>query len=223
MALSGPLRNEVIPLHNHALSIGRDPQGDVCLDDPAVSRRHCTIHHEESGCALIDSGSFNGTFVNGFFLPMKKLVHGDRFRVGSSVFIYLERDEAPALDSGDANETWTSTLTAPSDRVAYEAPKTAVLDAFLRINAAINGIRSVEQIQACVLKLLFQVIPAERAAFLLTGHNQDEFVSATYARNNAAILVAILLVGKMNQPTVPRRNRPPKQNTHQTRNRRLTT
>src|SRR5881296_4034545 len=82
VAISGPLKGSVFPLGEDDLRIGRDPRGDVYLDDLVVSRRHCTISYGEGGYTVLDLRSVIGTFVNGFCFPVKDLAHGDRIRVG---------------------------------------------------------------------------------------------------------------------------------------------
>jgi len=183
IAISGPLKDSVFPIGDYDLHIGRDRRCDVYLDDPAVSPRHCTIsfEYESEKALLMDPRSINGTFINGFCFSVKFLAHGDRIRTGNSIFVYLEGDEAPSLSLTEAEKNWNSPAKAGERVGSYEAAQSIVLDAFLRINASINGVRSVEDIQARVFELLFQVIPADRAAILLAGHNQGHYVSATYA------------------------------------------
>jgi DNA-binding winged helix-turn-helix (wHTH) protein len=45
--------------------IGRDPDAQVYIDHPSVSRRHALITIGRSGAAIEDLGSRNGTFVEG--------------------------------------------------------------------------------------------------------------------------------------------------------------
>jgi DNA-binding NtrC family response regulator len=45
--------------------IGSHPGNDVVLDDPMVSRFHCSLRRSEQGWHLRDSGSLNGTWLNG--------------------------------------------------------------------------------------------------------------------------------------------------------------
>ncbi len=52
---------------SRAVSIGRDPDCNVVLNDLDVSRRHVTITKNPHGFSVEDSSS-NGTFVGGFFL-----------------------------------------------------------------------------------------------------------------------------------------------------------
>ncbi|MGN6605678.1 MAG: FHA domain-containing protein [Jatrophihabitans sp.] len=46
-------------------TIGRDPDCDVVLDDPSVSRRHATVVRGRAGFTVEDLGSLNGTTVDG--------------------------------------------------------------------------------------------------------------------------------------------------------------
>ncbi|CAL9589558.1 ABC transporter ATP-binding_permease protein [Streptomyces sp. enrichment culture] len=50
---------------SRAYTLGRDPQGDVVLDDARVSWRHATISFNGRSWVIEDHGSTNGTFVQG--------------------------------------------------------------------------------------------------------------------------------------------------------------
>ncbi|MYS31123.1 FHA domain-containing protein, partial [Streptomyces sp. SID7804] len=50
---------------SRSYTLGRDPQGDVVLDDARVSWRHATISFNGRSWAVEDHGSTNGTFVQG--------------------------------------------------------------------------------------------------------------------------------------------------------------
>jgi predicted component of type VI protein secretion system len=93
VAISGPLKNSVFPLGDYELRMGRDPNVDVYLDDPAVSRRHCSICPMGDRYSLVTNVPNVSTFVNGFWFPVKSLTNGDRIRVGSSVFVFLDQDD----------------------------------------------------------------------------------------------------------------------------------
>ena len=51
---------------NDALSVGRQPDCDLVLDDGSVSKRHAVLtwDGEKKQCRLKDLGSTNGTFLN---------------------------------------------------------------------------------------------------------------------------------------------------------------
>lgn len=75
-----------IPIESGSIcSIGRDAQNTIVLDDASVSRRHVMIDCQPAGdCYVIDSGSRNGTFLNGSRVGARaRLNHGDRLKVGT--------------------------------------------------------------------------------------------------------------------------------------------
>ena len=49
----------------HPVSIGRLPDNNVVIDNPAVSGRHARVYREGNHYVLEDLKSTNGTFVNG--------------------------------------------------------------------------------------------------------------------------------------------------------------
>ncbi|HYR88559.1 MAG TPA: sigma 54-interacting transcriptional regulator, partial [Terriglobia bacterium] len=183
VAISGPLKGSPFLIDESDLVIGRGRSCQVCLDDPSVSLRHCSISCGDGYSLLLDLGSAGGTFTNGFCFPLKVLVHGDRVRIGRSMFVYVESDEIdPAMLKLTPAEEQCDRLGATQRAGAYEAARTTVLEAFLQIAASINGIHDAAEIQSRVLELIFQVISVERAAILLFGHDQDRIISGTYRR-----------------------------------------
>ena len=72
-------------------TLGRDPQGDIVLDDARVSWRHATISWSGRSWVIEDHGSTNGTWVNGnrvaTYLP---LGYGDELQIGR-IRLRLER------------------------------------------------------------------------------------------------------------------------------------
>ena len=125
---------------------------------------------------------FSPYFVNGFCYPSKILDDGDRIRICSSVFVYLQRAQAevdPAeLQLTAAEENWDRDAHLRDS--SYEPAKAVVIEALLKIHSSLQMIRDPEQIQSRVLDLIFQVIPVERAALQLTGHDQGRIVSTIY-------------------------------------------
>ena len=80
----GPHGGTKIPLSRAVTTIGRAPFNDVLLDDVGVSRQHARIQSDSAGYWIIDSGSANGTFVNGERVSDRPrlLRHLDRIEVG---------------------------------------------------------------------------------------------------------------------------------------------
>jgi ABC-type multidrug transport system ATPase subunit len=74
-----------IQLADH-LAIGRDPGGDVVLNDPAISRRHAIVKRTAGGFKLTDLRSTAGSFVNGHRFDEHELTVGDRIQFGPFFF-----------------------------------------------------------------------------------------------------------------------------------------
>jgi hypothetical protein len=75
-------------LDSAAMSVGRGPQNDLALpDDDYASAEHARLEPRRDGIWLEDSGSTNGTYVNGVKVSQpRKLVPGDILRVGETDF-----------------------------------------------------------------------------------------------------------------------------------------
>jgi len=84
-----------IPLDKPRLTIGRKPDNDLVIDNPAVSGHHALIFSEGGVFFIEDLGSTNGTFVNDAKIQKEKLKNSDRVAVGAHVLIYQD-EIAPA-------------------------------------------------------------------------------------------------------------------------------
>ncbi|MSP93566.1 MAG: FHA domain-containing protein [Myxococcales bacterium] len=86
--------------------IGADPaQCDVVFREPSVSSRHCELSLGPSGLLIMDTGSTNGTFVNGMRLDPHRPVAvavGATIDLGRSCRWLLGPDHAAMLGPGPA-------------------------------------------------------------------------------------------------------------------------
>ena len=184
MAISGSLRGTVRHLIDGPISIGRSSANDFRLVDPAVSRQHCTIELVEGGYELTDLDSHNGTFVNGVPVRRKALEHGDTIRVGRSELLFLVRegddsnDKTLILsDEPSVSEMETIRPDHPAFRTttAVEVGRMARdLAALFRISDVVNSIRDLDALQRELLRLIFEVVPAENGAIVLITGLDDE-------------------------------------------------
>ncbi len=84
VAVSGPHAGQSFAARSGAV-IGRDPQAEIALpNDTSASRRHARIVQEALSLAIEDTGSTNGTFVNGQRITRQSLVPGDTVLVGGT-------------------------------------------------------------------------------------------------------------------------------------------
>jgi transcriptional regulator with PAS, ATPase and Fis domain len=87
-----------LPLEPRRWSLGSRGHCDLLVDDPFVSRVHCTLVREPDGALMLhDHGSKNGTLVDGTPAFAARLVPGARVLVGQTHLIAVgEADAAGA-------------------------------------------------------------------------------------------------------------------------------
>jgi len=202
LVIAGPSKDSTIPLPDGESTLGRDPTNAVSVPDASVSRKHCLLRREEDDRFQIkDLDSRNGTLVNGLAIKEQWLRHGDEIATGDSVFLFLLEDEEQAVppsrvefdDSQPMAETKLihprEVLYLQPDRLLRELPAGSAvarnLNALLKISRVVHAIRDLEELQAQLLDLVFEVIPAGRGAILLSDGAGLEF-NCLYARTRQA-------------------------------------
>jgi len=81
---SGPDAGHSHRASDHAVRLGRSPDNDVILRDPATSGHHARLERRGDQFWIVDLGSTNGTLVNGESVQEKQLNHGDRLTIGQN-------------------------------------------------------------------------------------------------------------------------------------------
>jgi dipeptidyl aminopeptidase/acylaminoacyl peptidase len=81
---SGPFAGRIVALPNQMVTVGRAPENDVVVSDPATSGRHGRIEVRSGAFWISDLGSTNGTLVNGEPVIEKQLAHGDLIAIGQN-------------------------------------------------------------------------------------------------------------------------------------------
>jgi len=86
ISLAGPGKGARFLLDIDQVTIGRDSNSEIFLDDVTVSRKHCQILRSRSGTTTTfeveDLKSLNGTYVNAVSKVKTSLNHGDEVQVG---------------------------------------------------------------------------------------------------------------------------------------------
>ena len=89
-------------LEQGSLSIGRNKDNALRIDDPAVSNHHAQIVTVFDSSYVEDLGSTNGSFVNGKRIKSHTLHNGDVLTIGHYQILF---QSAPAASVPDANAT----------------------------------------------------------------------------------------------------------------------
>ncbi|MFD0141974.1 MULTISPECIES: ABC transporter ATP-binding protein/permease [unclassified Streptomyces] len=69
---------------SRSYTLGRDPQGDLVIDDARVSWRHATISWGGRSWVIEDHGSTNGTFVQGQRIHQMEIAPGSAVHLGNA-------------------------------------------------------------------------------------------------------------------------------------------
>lgn len=75
------------------VTIGREEDNTIQLNDERVSRFHAKIQEDGGRVILTDLDSTNGTRINGHPVQMRVLQHGDQLSIGRSLLLYGSPDE----------------------------------------------------------------------------------------------------------------------------------
>ena len=75
----------------HPITIGRLPDNNVVIDNPAVSGRHARVYREGNHYVLEDLKSTNGTFVNDKPIARHTLLEGDSILVGKHTLLFTQK------------------------------------------------------------------------------------------------------------------------------------
>ena len=73
----------IFTLHGGNLTIGRDPDSGICLQDTQVSWQHAVLSEAGGTCFIEDLGSSNGTFVGAERIRRQALNPGEIVRIGT--------------------------------------------------------------------------------------------------------------------------------------------
>lgn len=82
--LSGDRGGEMFPIIRKTVTIGRDPQCDLHLPDPYISRKHCQIVFRGDHFTVVDLGSLNKTRVKEKEYIQKNLKDGYILTIGKT-------------------------------------------------------------------------------------------------------------------------------------------
>ena len=90
------------------LTLGREHEADVVLEDRGISRRHAAVQLDDGDAVVEDLGSSNGTFVNGQQVEgPRRLIEGDLIQIGASVLeVRFSPDKTRVVPAADQTEIY---------------------------------------------------------------------------------------------------------------------
>ncbi|MDO9288173.1 MAG: FHA domain-containing protein [Thermodesulfovibrionales bacterium] len=87
-----------IQLDKEVIIIGRNPDNDIHIDNPAVSGSHAKIINEGGRIFIEDMNSTNGTFINGKKISKSALNNNDIITVGKHTLVFSGPSQAAEAD-----------------------------------------------------------------------------------------------------------------------------
>lgn len=116
----GPSPGKVYPLMKNTLTIGRDINNEIVINDAEVSRQHCRFQLYGDGYVIEDLGSTNGTWVNEERISgTHQLRPGEIIRLGDNVTLAYE------VEGYDADATVASPSGQPQAARTNKPPQQA--------------------------------------------------------------------------------------------------
>jgi hypothetical protein len=116
----GPQPNQVYELNQDMMTLGRDVNNEITVNDPEVSRHHCRLTRGPNGYTLEDLGSTNGTFVNGRRLTgAQPLNVGDLIGLGETVTLAYETSVGGGASPGGSANLGGQQQAAPAPQQGY--------------------------------------------------------------------------------------------------------
>ncbi len=206
--LSGPNRGQRIRL-GQSLTIGRNPDSGLCIEDLQVSRRHAVIEQRPNGIFVRDLGSGNGTYVGERRILEYRLAEGDIIRIGTNELkfelaspsqsaIMVEANTASRIEASDANNVYETFFQAPSNAVTPEQQRKIQerLAAVYKANQIIASERDLHRLFEQVLDQIFGLVPAHNGAILLKDIKTDTLVTEYVRSGSGETVISSTIVNR---------------------------
>ena len=200
VVVSGPLQGKIFVLKG-SLTLGRNPDSGIHLDDLQVSRKHAVIEQRPNGTFVRDLGSGNGTYIGDRRVIEYKLSPGDEIRIGAQQLRFEADTPAPKKESPmdgsdgavrfkseilenvkatDAENVFATFFQAPQKGATEEQLRETQerLQAIYTANQIITSETNLFKLFERVMDQIFSLIPAHNGVILLQEKGAEELITA---------------------------------------------
>jgi transcriptional regulator with GAF, ATPase, and Fis domain len=215
VSIAGPLSGSVFPLPEAGadpFSIGRAANSTLCIEDPSVSRNHCSINRRGEHFIVNDRGSVNRTYINGLPLAEHTLRNGDEIKVGESLFLFVaegspaaSQDEAAANPGAGIHLASTQVVSVP-DSIRFSSDIGKYFDSLLKVGEAIPSAARPADVATRILDSLCGALPAEHGVLTVAGPSGEMPSVTEWSSQQASEGIAVspnALLDKMMRDPAP--------------------
>jgi hypothetical protein len=144
------------------INIGRNPENEIVIQDPTVSRNHATLILNDYNYTIRDNSSSNGTFINGNRIYGEvQISRNDILKVGNALVPWMnyinsteQPDDATILTVKSENETHQATV-IPQESTTVTLPHSST--------SLILGILSIVLTYGALIGLVLGIIGLSNA------------------------------------------------------------
>ncbi|MFC1821249.1 FHA domain-containing protein [Thermodesulfobacteriota bacterium] len=183
-----------LPFLKDSVTIGRNDDNTIPIDNLAVSGYHARIDKAGSDCIITDLQSTNGTFVNDKKIVSHKLVHGDKVIVGKHVIFFVSTEKgkadaaAPEAKKMDMDKTMMLDTAKQKELLSKQATGTKAAKAVEKVGV-ISFIDGSDLGEIELTKKLTKIGKADTAEVKLSGMLMGA-TAATISRRPAGYTIS---------------------------------
>ena len=181
ITLKGPNIGRRFLLDDGSSIIGRQPEVPVCLESLAVSRNHARIVREQGSFYVEDSGSSNGTFVNGHRIAGRvPFAEGDTLQIGPyELELHVEK---PSSTTEPAQIIRARIDAQPSNHSIFEQKPAQKLQVMLQIAQDLGQTLDIDPLLGRLLEHLLRLFPQADRGMVLFCEGERLVVRAQRTR-----------------------------------------
>jgi len=192
--LKGKEGTDVIEIkEGHPVHIGRDPSADISINDPNLSRLHCSISVIAGVFFIEDLNSRNGTYVEKKRVNRAPLESGNQVWIGDCSFKFFlapveEEVSEPSLEIRKHYRAHGEVISTIIDKAEYQKQPARIrekLATLFQIGSVLSAETSLTRISGAILDAVMDVFKPERAFLLLQdGAKQTPQVVASRTKRD---------------------------------------
>jgi len=173
-------------------TVGRLPDNDIRIDNPAVSGHHSLIINILNDSFLEDLSSTNGTYVNGKLIKKHALQHGDVVTVGHHQLRYVET----VAEEEEGDDEFARTMIIDSSQQAVQQ---AAMESAAQIGANISAERETAQAvstgDTTTASSFVKKVPSSSSAYRQVQNAKIQVLNGKFAGREVDLNKALTTLG----------------------------